>query len=141
MIVALHPKFDYRPLWKKATPDAPWTPDIDEATGRQKVDRVPLATTHQIFWPADSTVSSIAQDTWFSLTQSFDITGHYWFNGTSYDAGGVPNGAPLLKDGPIANVRDLEWSTLMPHGTRKVTVKLDPVDETMYATFEVKAKG
>jgi hypothetical protein len=139
MIIELQPKFDYSPHWTKIA-DGAWVPDVDGATGLQHVTRVALPTAHQIYWPGDESVSQISAVTWLSITQSVDITGHYWFNGTSFDGNGVPNGAPLLKDGPIVNKRDLEWNMILPKGTRKISINLAPHENPIAVTLEVKAR-
>lgn len=144
MIGEFQPKFDYHPKFTKDT-NGVWQPVIDEATGRQAVDRVALPTFHQLFWPADKTVSSISAQSWFTLSKGWDntinpVTGHYWFIGSNLDGNGAPLGPPkYLGDDSINMSQDWEWTASLPAGCKKISIQLDPHDHAIGWALEIKA--
>lgn len=125
---------DLRPAWTNATPPAPLlNPDGSQQT-------VPQTTHHQLPWPGDSTISQISAETWFSLSKGWsDET----ISGLIYFIGENPDGTPNYFNGsgqPFTLTKDVRMYWVLPTGTDKVSVSLDPHYHPVGWCFEVKGQ-
>jgi hypothetical protein len=147
MIGEFQPKFDYRPKWKltdPADPTSAWIPDIDAATGLQVIKRVAYQTFHQLFWPGDSTVSSITANAWFTISKGWDnptnpVSGTVFFIGTNADLSPKYLGAGGSAGQAFTLSQDREFTTDLPAGTKKISVRLDPHDHAVGWAIEAQA--
>lgn len=147
MIGEFQPKFDYRPQWKRATADDPtsgWVPDVDAETGLQQVQRVALQTFHQIFWPSDPNVSAITAKAWFTLSKGWDnatnpVSGTVFFIGTASDRSPTYLGSGAGNGTTFTLAQDREFTTELPAGCKKISVRLDPHDHAIGWAIEAKA--
>jgi hypothetical protein len=145
MIGEFQPKFDYWPAWRhvdETDPTSAWMPNVDNNTGRQLTYRVALETFHQLFWPGDSTVSTITKQAWFTLSKGWNntinpVTGNLWFVGTNAD--GSPKYLGSSAGAAFTLAQDREFTTPLPIGCKKISVRLDPHDHAVGWAIEAQA--
>lgn len=143
MIGEFQPKFDYRPKWTLDETSGAWLPVVDLETGLQVVKRVALQTFHQLFWPGDATVSSITANAWFTLSKGWDnptnpVSGTVFFIGSNADGSPKYLGAGAAGQTFTLN-QDREFTTDLPVGTKKISVRLDPHDHAVGWAIEAQA--
>lgn len=130
------------PRWKQDSTGA-WVPDLDD-NGVQQMFAYP--TYHDLPWPADSSVSGISAQTWFTLVKGWSdklnpVSGILYFMGEKDWVVGKPGGSPTylqtLNFTLGVNVRQT-WE--LPKGTTNVGIELAPHYHAVGYCFEVRAK-
>lgn len=129
---------DLRPAWKIVVKDGmDYAVPVLEKDGSQKMNAYP--TFHSLPWPSDSSVSSISEKSWFSITKGWNdevnpVSGTVYFIGWDKKK----NGPAYLKTEPFKLIADVRKWWEVPQGTTKISVLLHPHFKPVGWCLEIK---